>query len=845
MKVSLNTVQRLIDVDLPSTAELVERVNQQLGGVEEIIELGPKYQDALIVKVVSCQRHPDADRLSVCLVDDGGVFESVERNDDGLVQIVCGANNVKSDMWAVWLPPKSIVPSTLDDDEPFRLGSRELRGVMSHGMLASAKELGIGDDHDGIVELKDNDLPQDEELAIGSSFAKTFGLDDTIIDIENKMFTHRPDLFGQLGVAREISAILKGLPQDDEKDIEYQNPSWYLTKPQFDGADGLNLEVFNDTADNVPRLMFVAMKDVAVKPSPLWLQCALVAMGSKPINNIVDATNYMMLMTSQPTHAYDYDTLQGSKIGARLAKKGETVRLLNDKVYQLDEADIVIADGERAIGLAGIMGGLDTEVTDSTKNIVLECANFDMYAVRRSSMRHGLFTDALTRFNKGQSPLQNDRVLARLMELIDGEQASRVFDLPADSSYKDKDSLCLDMSVSADFVNARLGLDLTAKQIGNLLSRTNFVSRTPDSDDQSLLITAPYWRTDIDEPEDIVEEVGRLYGFDKLPRELPRRSTAPVSKNSKREIKQKASQILQRNGANQVLTYSFVHGDIIAKSGQQADRAYKLSNALSPDLQYCRLSLVPSLLDKVYMNIRAGYDKFILYEFGKSHDKQLTDDDGLPVESESLAGVYATKSQSDDASYFIVKSILADLLNSLNVNDLQYQPLDNSAGYDFSQLDQAIAPFEPSRSALLVQNETVVGVIGEFKSSVIRKFKLPESSAGFEISLSVLQSGLEHANYQALSRYPSVSQDMTLRVPAETSYSDIEAALKDSLKDHEIDIELTPKSIYMSDLSDTEKAVTFHLKFTHTERTLQESEASQIVDQAFGDLADKIGASRG
>ena len=419
MKVSLNLIKQLINFELPPVDELVVRVNQQLGGVDEVIDLNAKYGGARIVRVVECAKHPNADRLSVTKIDDGGVVADVPRDENGLVQVVCGAPNVHADMWAIWLPPKSTVPASFDDDEPFVLDARPLRGVLSQGMLAAADELDIGTDHEGIIEIHEHDVPAGVELASDAGFAETFGLDDYVLDIENKMFTHRPDCFGQLGAAREIAGIFHQ---------QFTSPDWYKSVQQFTGAEGLDLTVINDVPELVPRFMAVAIRDVTVQPSPLWLQCQLVAMGGKPVNNIVDATNYMMLMTAQPTHAYDYDKLRGHKLEARMARDGEKVCLLNGKEYELTSDDIVIADGEGVIGLAGIMGGAGTEVSNETKNIVLECANFDMYALRRTAMRHGIFTDALTRFNKGQSPLQNAAVLKRLISMVGGVQASEVFD---------------------------------------------------------------------------------------------------------------------------------------------------------------------------------------------------------------------------------------------------------------------------------------------------------------------------------------------------------------------------------------------------------------------------------
>ncbi|MGB2787597.1 MAG: phenylalanine--tRNA ligase beta subunit-related protein, partial [Candidatus Saccharimonadaceae bacterium] len=313
MKVSLNTIEQYIDIDL-GVDELVERINQQLGQVEGVIDLGTKYKDVVVVKVVECDKHPNADKLSVCKVDDGGVVADVPRDEKGLVQVVCGAPNARVGIFAAWLPPKSTVPASFSDKEPFVLDARELRGVLSQGMLAAPDELAIGTGHDGILEITEDDLPKsihqaaNQNLRPGAKFAELFGLNDTIIDIENKMFTHRPDCFGQLGVAREISAILKGLPMGpDDVDTRFVNPDWYWQKPVFASGEGLNLTVFNDTPEKSPRFMAVAIKNVEIKPSPLWLQIELVRLGSKAINNVVDITNYMMLLTAQPSHAYDYD----------------------------------------------------------------------------------------------------------------------------------------------------------------------------------------------------------------------------------------------------------------------------------------------------------------------------------------------------------------------------------------------------------------------------------------------------------------------------------------------------------------------------------------------------------
>lgn len=838
MKISLNTIKQFTDVTI-AVDELVDLMNRRLGVVEEVTNLSKKYEGAVIVRVVECEKHPDADKLSVCKVDDAGAVPDVPRDEQGYVQVVCGAPNVHADMYAVWLPPRSTVPASFEDAEPFVLEARKLRGIVSQGMLAASDELAIGSDHAGIVELTDDDLPPASEKKlselIGASLARTFGLDDTAIDIENKMFTHRPDLFGQLGVAREIAGI---------QGNAFTSPDWYTTSPEFQDATGRELTVENEASAHVPRLMAVAMNNVTIKPSPLWLQCELVRLGGKPINNVVDATNYIMLMTAQPVHAYDYDKLRGHTLTARMARAGEKVTLLNQKSYMLTTDDIVIADAEGPIGLAGIMGGGESEVSAETKNIVLEVATFDMYALRKSSMRHGVFTDALTRFNKGQSPLQNAVIMRQLIrlagELSGAEPASIVYDHRSasvndcvlENGIHSADSV----GVTGLFVNERLGLHLADEEIASLLRN---VECYVEIDDQGLDVHPPFWRTDIDLPEDIVEEVGRLYGLDRLPRELPSRTTRPAPRNAYRDLALVMRTELARAGANEVLTYSFVHKDILEKAGQDSADAYALGNALSPDLQYYRLSLMPSLLDKVHANIRAGYDEFALFEIGKSHSKKAgLNDEGLPFEPGRIALTYASKSLKDGAAYYHAKDLLEFSLGALGL-ELEYKVLPSGNSL------VAAAPFDERRSARVIDiaSGQVVGIVGEYKPSVRKKFKLPDYAAGFELFTDGLLLAHTRASrsYKPASRYPSVERDVCFEVAATTSYAELAEVVNQKLASFEgVSAQLAPLDIYQSE--PTTKRITFRITLVSYDETLTHDQVSTIVDVVCEHVVQSLGA---
>jgi phenylalanyl-tRNA synthetase beta chain len=523
-----------------------------------------------------------------------------------------------------------------------------------------------------------------------------------------------------------------------------------------------------------------------------------------------------------------------------MAHQGETIKLLNNKTYELNESDIVIADAEGAIGLAGIMGGSNSEVSSKTTNIVLEVGTFDMYAVRRSSMRHGVFTDALTRFNKGQSPLQNDRVIARLMSLLHdlsgAEQASDVFD-DSFTEQTDKTSLRGELTIPLGFINDRLGLELTAVQVGNLLRGANFAVFSAGSEN-ILSVTAPFWRTDIELPEDIVEEVGRLYGFDRLPRELPLRSTQPAPRNASRELAETVRRALARAGANEVLTYSFVHARVLEAAGQNPDDAYRLSNALSPDLQYYRLSVTPSLLDKVNANIRAGHNEFSLFEIGKSHSKKAgVDESGLPVEPGRIAFVYAAKKSHEGAPYFHAKKALDFLASEMGL-ELVYKSL--PAGTTLT----AAAPFAGGRTARVVdlRSGQAIGIIGEYALSVRKAFKLPDYAAGFELFTEgvMLACGATENQYVPLSRYPSVERDICFAVESSVTYGDVMAHIQKALTATEVSGVAEPADIYQAE--GERRRITVRIRITPHDQTMTGEAANACIDTISEYVVQRTGA---
>jgi phenylalanyl-tRNA synthetase beta chain len=640
------------------------------------------------------------------------------------------------------------------------------------------------------------------------------------------MFTHRPDCFGMLGVEREIAGI-QGLP--------FKSPDWYVTDPKFPAVEGeeLKLKVTNELPKLVPRFTAITLSDVKVRPSPVWLQIVLNELGVRPINNIVDLTNFWMLETGQPLHAYDYDKVKALSAGdsahivIRQPKKGEKIKLLNGKELEPRSEAIMIASDKQLIGVGGVMGGSDTEVDEHTRNIIIECANFDMYSIRRTSMAHGLFTDAVTRFTKGQSPLQNPAVVARIAEDIREHAGGKVASAFIDTNHVDKASLQrgsvhAPVTVSADFVNTRLGLELSAADIGRLLENVEFEVK---GEGDGLTVTAPFWRTDIEIAEDIVEEAGRLYGYDQLPLALPARDLTPATRDNLLELKADIRGKLAKAGANEVLTYSFVPGDLLDKTGQDRAKAFEVANALSPELQYYRISLMPSLLEKVHPNVKAGYDESALFELGKGHSLDDMQKDGLPSEFEftALVATANDKLKKPGAAYYQAKAYLEALAGV----ELVFKPV----AKDMQQYP-VVKPYDLNRSALVsIKGGDFLGIIGEFRPSVTRAFKLPKFTAGFEVDTAVLQR--QAAVYTPLLRFPGVKQDITLRVSADTQYATLDDCVRHALADKAPDgaqVHVEPLDIYRKAGDDKHRQITFRITVTHPDRTLTDKAVNELLD---------------
>ena len=829
MKISLNKIKEYVKIpEQVSDEALIELIGSRLVEIEEVIDWAPRYKGCYIVKVVKCEPIPDT-HLNLCQIDAGEAHSELAGS-DGLIQVVCGAPNVHAGMLAVWIAPGAIVPETYGN-ENFKLGVRKLQGHESNGMLAGADELGFDNEHKAIAEI-------DPKMAKpGDELAKIFGLNDLILDVENKSLTHRPDCFGLIGFAREIAGILG---------IAFEEPDFcqQLDDLKVKSSNAVQLEVQIADTELCPRYSAAVFDLPKNELSKYLTQNAvfLAKAGMRAIDPIVDLTNILMLETGQPLHAFDYDKLvavgnsKTPKIIVRAAKDSEELQLLDGKLIHCTTDDILITSNNVPVALAGAMGGKNTEVDASTKRIVLESATFSLYSLRKTQMAHGIFSEAITRFTKGQPAAMTLPVLAEALRRLEIEPLALADEFPGKKAP-------IKIQLSVQKLNDLLGSEYSVESITKTLQNVGFsvtkiageasktsskaqkgqsgVAARSESEVTSeviLEIGVPGWRTDIHIPEDVIEEVGRLCGYDNLPMTLPLRPFIEAEIEPMVRLKQELRGILSdKLQMNELLTYSFISRNLLEKVGMPVDNSYEIVNSISPELQCFRQQIVPSLLDKVRENIKAGYRDFSLYELNQVSTKAAGLTDEKVPDIKTHLGIVEL------GDFYQLKAKILGLFKELHL-PVEYQALSNETTEHDTYL-------EPKRSAELLVNGQKIGAFGEVKLGVLRQFKLEETVTACEINLDKivdvprqLQANLK------FSKFPAVERDLTLKVASDAPFGRILAGLEQLLEKQGLIYSVEPVSIYQANEQEATKNLSFHLKFADTSKTLNATEISDIME---------------
>ena len=865
MLISLNAIKKYVDINIP-TEDLIKLIGSRLVEVEGSVDLSPKYDNIYIVKVVECELIPET-HLHLCQIDVGksifpdrseaaavrplGRVRKAQKErvapvktgcDDAcpekgfptsknLVQVVCGAPNVHQGMLAVWIAPGAIVPKTYNN-ENFKMGTRKLRGYESNGMLAGIDELDLGDDDSGIVEINPKDAKP------GDKFADIFDLNDVILDIENKSLTHRPDCFGLIGFAREIAGILGQKFNEPEIFSDPDFATKRLKNILSSTAHSVSIEISDPEICPAYGAAVINIEQVP-KPTKYLTKDAvfLAKAGMRTIDPIVDLTNIIMLETGQPLHAFDYDKFiavghsEKPKVVIRVAKDGEELQLLDGKTIKCTKNDILVTSNNHPVALAGAMGGLNTAVDASTKRIVLESATFSLYNLRKTQMAHGIFSEAITRFTKGQPASITYPVLAetaaRLGKNIEGIAYENAMAICDARQGKKSDNV---VKITTEEINSLLGTTYSTDLIVRTLENVGFqISSEKDHPpvqsvrkEKSLSIVPPLWRTDIHIKEDIIEEVGRLLGYDNIPLDFPTRNFVGAEPNSSLALKTKIRQILSdKLATHEVLTYSFISKKLLEKVGEDPENSYEIVNSISPELQCFRQSITPSILDKIRENQKAGHENFTLYEINQVSQKSA----GLTPEHTPITTNHLSIVTLGD--YYKIKSIFEYLGHELGIT------------FEIREFtDKAMPYFEPSHSVDVYLDDQKIGSFGEIRASVLRQFKLQPTVSAFELDLDLLgeksQKYTKTSKFSSYnsSKFPAVGRDITFKASEHTTFASILSSITDVLKKQDLVFSVEPTFIYQPKLART-KNYSFHLKFASQNHTLQSDEISAIIDEVI------------
>ena len=789
MKITYNWLKEYVDFawDWP---ELAERLTMAGLEFESVEDLGARYEGVVIGRVNTCCPHGNAERLTVCQVDVG----------TGVNTIVCGAPNVAAGQTVAVALPGTTLPDGM------QIKKAKIRGVASEGMLCAESELGLGDNHDGIVVI-------DENLPVGIPFAAATGLGDVVIDFE--VTPNRPDCQSLLGIAREVHALTGNSLRFPNRQVPESGP-----------ATAADVRIDIEAPDDCPRYVGRIVRGVEVGPSPEWLQRRLQAVGQRPINNIVDITNYVLLELGHPLHAFDLHALDQRRIIVRRAHTGETLEMLDGTRCQLDEEMLVIADGTRPQALAGVMGGAHSQVSVDTTDILLESAYFAPSRVRLARSRLGLFTEAATRFERGadwDAPVQAiDRAAHLIAKLTGGAVAPEPLDVYPRPGQRRQIPLCVDRT------NQLLATELDSIAIVQILERLG--CRVESG--QPLVVTAPSFRPDLTRPADLIEEVGRIYGFDRI--EGRQEASGPwiTRRNPELAFRQVARQRLLGLGLDEVVSNTIVESRWLELVGA-AGHAARLTNPPTETQDALRTTLVPSLLDVARRNFNQRAAGVAIFELGKCFIAAAAKG-ARPEENWYLTALWsgrvsASPYQADarEADFFDLKGLLEALVGE---GDLRFTPADRPE-------------CRSGHAACISLGGQPLGWLGQASTDLCAAFDLERQVHIFEISLTALVRHWhgQERSFTALPKFPPIERDLAIVVRADTATAELIATMRDSAPHLVESIEVF--DLYQGDQIEAgHKSVAFAIRLRDRKQTLQDAQADAATSAMLKRLEARFGA---
>lgn len=796
MLVSIKWLKEYVNTQELDPAELGEKITRSGIEVDAVIDRSHGMTNVVVGYVESCEKHPEADKLSICQVNVG---------EDGIEQIICGAPNIAAGQKVIVARPGAKLPGGV------KIKKAKLRGEVSNGMICSLQELGIEGKlvpkayAEGIYVLPEN-------AEIGSDVVANFDLDDTVLELG--LTPNRADAMSMLGVAYEVGAILSE---------EVKLPEAAYTEAADTAASMLTLNI--DAPDANPLYVAKVIRNIEVKESPMWLQQRLMAAGVRPHNNVVDVTNFVLMEYGQPLHAFDYDSLKTGNITVRHAKQDELITTLDDAERKLSPHHLVITNGEEPVALAGVMGGANSEVSDSTTTIVIESAYFASGSIRQTSKDHGLRSDASSRYEKGVDPNRvipaAERAASLIAELAGGEvlAGSVIFD-----ELEREEKI---VKASPDFINTRLGMKIPFEDMLEILERLKFKTEAANN---QLIISVPTRRQDIQIEEDVVEEIARLYGYDEIPATLPQTEARPGGLTPYQAKRRIVRHFLEGAGLLQATTYSLTSEKSAKQFALTETDTTRLLMPMSEERSILRQSLLPHLLDSVTYNTARRIDSVALYETGavflKTDAELLNEEEHLAIAMTGLWLDNSWQGEKKPVDFFVLKGIVEGLGEKLGVE----------LSFERGQMDD----LHPGRTAFIIHDGQRIGVIGQLHPTEQKERDL-KTTVVLELNLAeLLNLAADPLLYTPVPRYPSITRDVALELSKIVEAGTIEKVIRSAggklLKDVRV------FDLYEGDrMEEGKKSVAFTLTYFDPEKTLTDEEVTDVHTKVLNALAE-VGA---
>jgi phenylalanyl-tRNA synthetase beta chain len=794
MRVSYNWLKTYIDFPY-SPEKLAKELTMAGLEVEEVEYLGEGLDKNVIGQINSINKHPNADKLVICDVDIGS----------NNLQIITGAENIEVGANIPVAETGVVLPNGM------KIEATKLRGEPSYGMMCSQDELGLVEDRqDGIMILSD-------EMRVGKGFVQEYGLNDYIYKLD--LTPNYARCLGLIGIAREIRARLK------DEEIKYPETSVETIDEQVQDLIKVNIE----DKELCLRYTGRVIKNVEIGPSPKWMQRRLEAAGIRPVNNIVDITNYVLFEYNQPLHAFDYDKISGKEIIVRRADKGEKLKTLDEAERKLDQDVLVIADQEKALGMAGVMGGFSSEVTDKTKNVFLESAFFEPLNIRKTATNYNLHSEASHRFEREvdiESLIPaSDRAAYLMQKYAGGEVVDGILD-HYPNKKKDKH-----IELSVDKANKMLGLSLKSEQIKDMLERLEFEV----DDGKNLRVKVPTYRNDVEQDADLIEEIARMYGYNNIPVTRPPRKQQGGQSNQQ-VLRNLAKDFMRSFGLDEVINFSLINREIYDKMKIKEDSRLRnwveIKNPLSEAFAVMRTSLIPGIAEVLSKNAKRQVKQMSIFEMGKVFYNQ--GEGNRPKERRVLAGGsmgYEEDIWDNSApDFFYLKGILQEFFNRIGLKNIKFTP-------------KEISYFHPGRTAFIVHDDDIIGNIGELLPNIIDEFDLAPGTTVFQLDYQLISEKANYTDvsYEEMPNYPSVNRDLAVIVSEDIAVVDILEVMKNTAGKLLESIELF--DLYRGKpIPEGQKSIAFQLLFRSEDRTLTDDEVNKVFQSIIKTLKNELSA---